>query len=61
MQYFCSGVYTTRKWSDECTHVLVDESSPLTPELIEAVLAKKQIVSGDWFKVIPDAFANTSI
>nr|CAD1836228.1 unnamed protein product [Ananas comosus var. bracteatus] len=55
------GVYTTRKWSDECTHVLVDESSPLTPELIEAVLAKKQIVSGDWFKVLAEQNIRTEM
>ncbi|KAL6883309.1 hypothetical protein ACP4OV_010723 [Aristida adscensionis] len=43
------GAYATRKWTDECTHVLVDESCSLTPELLDAVTSKKQIIVADWF------------
>ncbi|XP_047095978.1 nijmegen breakage syndrome 1 protein [Lolium rigidum] len=46
------GAYVTRKWNDACTHVLVDESSPLTPELLDAIVTKKTIVLGSWFKAI---------
>jgi nijmegen breakage syndrome protein 1 len=61
--YFYSniGAYATRKWSDECTHVLVDESCSLTPELLDAVLAKKQIVLGDWFKVMAEKNIHTEM
>uniref|UniRef100_A0A0E0R0M6 Nibrin homolog n=1 Tax=Oryza rufipogon TaxID=4529 RepID=A0A0E0R0M6_ORYRU len=55
------GAYATRKWSDECTHVLVDESCSLTPELLDAVLAKKQIVLGDWFKVMAEKNIHTEM
>ncbi|XP_073002230.1 nibrin homolog [Typha latifolia] len=55
------GAYTTRKWSHDCTHALVDESSPVTLELIEAVLARKQIVSRDWFKVLAEQNIRTEI
>lgn len=51
--FLLQGAYATRKWSDECTHVLADESCSLTPELLDAVIGKKQIVLGDWFKVLP--------
>uniref|UniRef100_A0A0E0M911 Nibrin homolog n=1 Tax=Oryza punctata TaxID=4537 RepID=A0A0E0M911_ORYPU len=55
------GAYATRKWSDECTHVLVDESCSLTPELVDAVLAKKQIVLGDWFKAMAEKNIHTEM
>ncbi|CAD6212978.1 unnamed protein product [Miscanthus lutarioriparius] len=55
------GAYATRKWSNECTHVLVDESCSLTPELLDAVMAKKQIVLGDWFKAMAEKNIHTEI
>ncbi|KAF0930205.1 hypothetical protein E2562_030852 [Oryza meyeriana var. granulata] len=55
------GAYATRKWSDECTHILVDESCSLTPELLDAVLAKKQIVLGDWFKAMSEKNMHTEM
>ncbi|TVU30296.1 hypothetical protein EJB05_21906 [Eragrostis curvula] len=55
------GAYATRKWSDECTHVLVDQSCSLTPELLDAVIAKKQIVLGEWFKAIAEKNMHTEI
>ncbi|WVZ59392.1 hypothetical protein U9M48_009538 [Paspalum notatum var. saurae] len=55
------GAYATRKWSNECTHVLADESCPLTPELLDAVMAKKQILSGDWFKAMAEKNIHTEI
>uniref|UniRef100_A0ACD5TJK2 Uncharacterized protein n=1 Tax=Avena sativa TaxID=4498 RepID=A0ACD5TJK2_AVESA len=48
------GAYVTRKWNDACTHVLVDESSPLTPELLDAISTKKTIILGNWFKAIAE-------
>lgn len=48
------GVYVTRKWNDACTHVLVDESSQLTPELLDAIVTKKTIILGNWFKAIAE-------
>ncbi|CAN6282682.1 unnamed protein product [Urochloa humidicola] len=55
------GAYATRKWSDECTHVLADESCSLTPELLDAVMGKKQIVLGDWFKALAEKNIHTEI
>ncbi|CAL4925551.1 unnamed protein product [Urochloa decumbens] len=55
------GAYATRKWSDECTHVLADESCSLTPELLDAVMGKKQIVLGDWFKAMAEKNIHTEI
>jgi len=54
------GAFVIRMWCNECTHVLVDESCSLTPELLDAVMAKKQIVLGDWFKVLPFPYGHTS-
>lgn len=58
--FVLEGAYATRKWSNECTHVLVDESCPLTPELLDAVMTKKHIVLGDWFKVLSFPYGHTS-
>ncbi|KAJ1295091.1 hypothetical protein BS78_01G197000 [Paspalum vaginatum] len=55
------GAYATRKWSNECTHVLADESCPLTPELLDAVMAKKQVLLGDWFKAMAEKNIHTEI
>ncbi|KAJ3690179.1 hypothetical protein LUZ61_019343 [Rhynchospora tenuis] len=55
------GAFITRKWSDECTHVLVEEYSPLTNEIIDAVLARKEIVTTDWFKVLAQENIRTDI
>lgn len=56
---FSQGAYITRKWSDDCTHVLVEDYSPLANEIIDAMLARKEIVSIDWFKVLLLVFENT--
>nr|XP_010918403.1 nijmegen breakage syndrome 1 protein isoform X4 [Elaeis guineensis] len=48
------GAHISCTWSNECTHVLVDESSPVTLELIEAILSKKPIVLSDWCKVLAE-------
>lgn len=55
------GAYATRKWSNECTHVLVDGSCSLTPELLDAVMAKKQIMLGDWFEAMAEKNIHTEI
>jgi nibrin len=49
---FSQGAYITRKWSDDCTHVLVEDYSPLANEIVDAILARKEIISVDWFKVL---------
>ncbi|KAF6983536.1 hypothetical protein CFC21_001710 [Triticum aestivum] len=55
------GAYVTRKWFDTCTHVLVDESSPLTPELLDAIITKKPIILGSWFKAMAEKNIHTEI
>ncbi|CAN6323681.1 unnamed protein product [Urochloa humidicola] len=55
------GAYATRKWSNECTHVLAEESCSLAPELLDAVMGKKQIVLGDWFKAMAEKNIHTEI
>lgn len=54
LQAICSsiGALSSYDWNRECTHVLVEDSSSITIDLIEAVLAKKSIVLVDWFKVL---------
>lgn len=53
------GARSSLKWNHECTHVLVEESTSITIDLIEAVLAKRPIVLGDWFKVLVEKTIRT--
>ncbi|KAJ6827628.1 nijmegen breakage syndrome 1 protein isoform X1 [Iris pallida] len=46
------GARTCFSWTPECTHVLVVESSPVTLDIVEAVLAKKHVVLVDWVKML---------
>lgn len=55
------GAYVTRKWIDTCTHVLVDESSSLTLELLDAIITKKPIILGNWFKAMAEKNIHTEI
>ncbi|XP_009401854.2 nibrin homolog isoform X3 [Musa acuminata AAA Group] len=55
------GAYLTSSWSPECSHVLVEKSSPVTIELIQAVLARKPIILGDWFKMLAEKSICTEI
>ncbi|KAJ4972710.1 hypothetical protein NE237_005884 [Protea cynaroides] len=55
------GACTTRSWSTECTHVLVDESSPVKEDLLDAVLARKPVVLSYWVEVIAEKGICTEI
>ncbi|XP_026659719.1 nijmegen breakage syndrome 1 protein isoform X2 [Phoenix dactylifera] len=55
------GANITCTWSNECTHVLVDESSSITLELIEAILSKKPVVLSDWCEVLAEQKIRTEI
>ncbi|PON34005.1 Nibrin [Parasponia andersonii] len=42
------GADTTYNFSQECTHVLVDEMAPLREDLLDAIVAKKACVRSSW-------------
>ncbi|XP_059285571.1 nibrin homolog isoform X5 [Lycium ferocissimum] len=42
------GATITKKWSLDCSHVLVDDSFPLTEDLIDAIVARKPLVQYSW-------------
>ncbi|XP_020695891.1 nijmegen breakage syndrome 1 protein isoform X1 [Dendrobium catenatum] len=48
------GATVTSNWSTECTHTLVNESSLVTTELIEAILAKQLVILVHWFEVLAE-------
>lgn len=51
--YFCvyAGASLVHNWSMECTHVLVDDLTPLKEDLIDAIVAKKPLASYKWVEV----------
>lgn len=46
------GAYATEKWMSECTHLIVEDSSPITNDVMEAIMAKKSIVVYDWLQAM---------
>lgn len=46
------GAYATEKWMSECTHLVVEDSSPITNDVMEAIMAKKPIVVYDWIQAM---------
>ena len=46
------GAYAIEKWMSECTHLIVEDSSPITNDVMEAIMAKKPIVVCDWFQAM---------
>ncbi|KAG5623014.1 hypothetical protein H5410_008232 [Solanum commersonii] len=45
------GASITKKWSLDCSHVLVDDSFPLSDDLIDAIVARKPLVQYSWVEV----------
>ncbi|XP_020570862.1 nijmegen breakage syndrome 1 protein isoform X2 [Phalaenopsis equestris] len=48
------GATITPNWRAECTHVLVNESSSVSIELIDSILAKQFVVLVHWFEVVAE-------
>ncbi|XP_077220610.1 nijmegen breakage syndrome 1 [Tasmannia lanceolata] len=48
------GACTTHNWNEGCTHVLADESSPVTEDIINAIVEQKPVVHIDWVKVLAE-------
>ncbi|CAN4083698.1 unnamed protein product [Withania somnifera] len=46
------GASITKKWSLDCSHVLVDDSLPLSEDLIDAIVARKPLVKYSWLELI---------
>lgn len=46
------GAYATEKWMSECTHLVVEDYSPITNDVMEAIMAKKPIVVYDWLQAM---------
>lgn len=46
-----AGASITKKWSLNCSHVLVDDSFPLSDDLIDAIVARKPLVQYSWVEV----------
>ncbi|GMH13279.1 hypothetical protein Nepgr_015120 [Nepenthes gracilis] len=44
------GACTTHKWTEECTHIIVDQYTPLNEDLIDAIMTKKPLVVHNWLE-----------
>ncbi|KAJ4838552.1 hypothetical protein Tsubulata_024636 [Turnera subulata] len=49
-----TGAHITYHFSEECTHVLVDDFMPVGEAVIDAVVAKKPIVLWSWVELIAE-------
>lgn len=48
---FYEGASAIRNWSMECTHVLVDDITPLNVDVVDAIVGKKPLVCHKWVEV----------
>ncbi|KAL5721369.1 Mre11 complex subunit Nbs1 [Ranunculus cassubicifolius] len=55
------GARATHSWSAECTHVLVDESTPITEDLVDAIVAQKPVILKSWLKVVAEKNIRTEL
>ncbi|KAK4711517.1 hypothetical protein R3W88_006030 [Solanum pinnatisectum] len=55
------GASITKKWSLDCSHVLVDDSFPLSGDLIDAIVARKPLVQYSWVELIAGKHICTDI
>ncbi|KAK1273872.1 hypothetical protein QJS04_geneDACA019195 [Acorus gramineus] len=46
------GACATENWRPECTHVLADESSLVTDDVINAIVAQRPVIRSDWVEYI---------
>ncbi|KAF8398694.1 hypothetical protein HHK36_014551 [Tetracentron sinense] len=55
------GACTTDNWTTECTHVLVDQSTPIKEDLIDAIVAQKPVVLNNWVEVVAEKNIRTEL
>ncbi|KAF3641634.1 putative nibrin-like isoform 2 [Capsicum annuum] len=55
------GARITKKWSLDCSHVLVDDSFPLNKDLIDAIVARKPLIQYSWVELIAEKNICTDI
>ncbi|XP_068646097.1 nibrin homolog [Aristolochia californica] len=48
------GACATHKWNSQCTHVIADEFSSITDNLIDAISEKTPVVHTNWIKVLAE-------
>ncbi|KAH7534047.1 hypothetical protein FEM48_Zijuj04G0196100 [Ziziphus jujuba var. spinosa] len=56
-----SGACIIHNFSQECTHVLVDEPMPLREDLLDAIVAKKPCILSSWVKSFAEENIRTEI
>ncbi|PRQ21694.1 putative transcription factor interactor and regulator FHA-SMAD family [Rosa chinensis] len=48
------GARITYHWSQECTHVLVDQVMPMKEDLLDGIMEKKPFVVGSWVEFVAE-------
>lgn len=55
------GAHTTYNFSQECTHVVIEELMPVREDLLDAIVAKKACVLGSWIESVAEVKIGTEI
>ncbi|XAR73633.1 hypothetical protein NMG60_11007670 [Bertholletia excelsa] len=55
------GAQMTQNWVSDCTHVLVNNSMPVTENVIDAFVAKKPFLLKDWIEIFAEKNMCTEI
>ncbi|GMN51353.1 hypothetical protein TIFTF001_020492 [Ficus carica] len=55
------GAHTTYSFSQECTHVVIEELMPVREDLLDAIVAKKACVLSSWIESVAEVKIGTEI
>ncbi|KAL9271644.1 Nibrin-like protein [Drosera capensis] len=49
------GAQLTHKWSTDCTHVIVDQNTPVNEDLLDAIVTEKPFARYEWLEVLANS------
>ncbi|GAB2211382.1 hypothetical protein Droror1_Dr00024694 [Drosera rotundifolia] len=49
------GAQLTQKWSTDCTHVIVDQNTPVNEDLLDAIVTEKPFARYEWLEVLANS------
>ncbi|XP_021297903.1 nijmegen breakage syndrome 1 protein isoform X1 [Herrania umbratica] len=55
------GAHLTHAFSQECTHVLIDQQMPLKEDLLDAIVAKKPVLHSSWLEFVTEKSIRTEV
>ncbi|XP_042040288.1 nijmegen breakage syndrome 1 protein-like [Salvia splendens] len=58
---FTIGASVTQAWTSKCTHMVIDDFTPINDEIINSIVARKPLVRFSWIEVVAGKTFSTEI